>query len=106
VETRSNGNYSLGVDLDQLDHDSNPTANIANTTVSLRGGNLTTVTNFPGTEPLYLWGNYSEPFYQVAENDSTSKSISDVEYRIAIPLTQLPGDYTGTLRYRLVTQTG
>ena len=104
IGTRSNGNYSLAVDLDQLDHTSNPTANMANTTVSLRGGNLTSVTPFPGTGPLYLWGN-SNPPYQAAENNDTIKTTSDVEYRCAIPLAQLPGDYTGTIHYHLVTQT-
>jgi hypothetical protein len=104
IETRSNGNYSLAVDLDQLNHTSNPTANMANTTVSLRGGNLTSVTPFPGTGPLYLWGN-SNPQYQAAENNDTLKTTSDIEYRCAIPLAQLPGDYTGTIHYHLVTQT-
>ena len=104
IEHRSNNNYSLGVDLDQLDHSSNPTANMANTTVSLRGGNLTAVSAFPGTGPLYLWGT-NEPDYQDAENDNTSHVISDVEYRIAIPLSQLPGDYQGIIRYHLTTET-
>jgi len=102
--TRSNGNYSLSVNLDQLDHELNPSANIANTTVSLRGGNLTSITPFPGTGPLNLWG-VSDPDYQWAENDSTSKTTSDIEYRMAIPLAQIPGDYTGTLLYVLTTET-
>ena len=105
VVHRSNNNYTLSVDLDQLDHTANPTANMANTTVSLRGGNLTTITAFPGTGPLHIWGNSTEPYYQAAENNNISHSTSDVEFRIAIPLSQLPGDYTGTLRYYLTTET-
>ena len=104
IDSRSNGNYSLAVDLDQLDHKSNPTANMANTTVSLRGGNLTSVTAFPGDEPLYLWG-WNDSTYQWAENNSINKITNAVEYRITIPLAQLPGDYNGTLRYRLLTET-
>jgi hypothetical protein len=104
IETISNGNYSLSVNLSQLDHASNPTANMANTTVSLRGGNLTSVTAFPGNGPLYLWGN-SDPSHQWAENNSNNKITNDVEYRIAIPLAQLPGDYTGDLYYHLITET-
>jgi hypothetical protein len=104
IDTRSNNNYSLSVDLAQLDHKTNPTANMANTTVSLRGGNLTSVTSFPGSGPLYLWGN-SNPAYQSAENDGTVKTTSNIEYRITIPLSQLPGDYTATIYYRLMTQT-
>jgi hypothetical protein len=104
VTTRSNNNYSLSVDLDQLDHTTHPTANMANTTVSLRGGNLTTVSAFPGTGPLYLWGT-NDPDYQGAETNDTIKSTSDVEYRIAIPLSQLPGDYNATIYYHLTTET-
>jgi hypothetical protein len=104
IETRSNGNYSLSVDLDQLNHTSHPTANMSNTTVSLRGGNLTSVTPFPGTGPLYLWGT-SGPSYQAAENNNLSLSTSDVEYRCTIPLAQLPGDYNATIYYHLRTQT-
>ncbi|UCF12603.1 MAG: hypothetical protein JSW06_11325 [Thermoplasmatales archaeon] len=104
IETRSNNNYSLSADLDQLNHTSNPTANMPNTTVSLRGGNLTSVTPFPGTGPLYLWGT-NGPSYQVAENNGTSLITNNVEYRIAIPLAQLPGDYNATIYYRLITQT-
>ena len=104
IETRSNGNYSLSVDLDQLDHKTNPIANMPNTTVSLRGGNLTSVTAFPGTGPLNLWGT-NAPTYQTAENDDTSLITNDVEYRITIPLAQLPGDYNATIYYHLITQT-
>jgi len=104
IVTRSNGNYSLSVDLDQLDHVSNPTANMANTTVSLRGGNLSSVTAFPGTGPLYVWGN-DDPSYELAEDDGISRSTSDLEYRIAIPLAQIPGDYRATIYYHLITET-
>jgi hypothetical protein len=104
IETRSNNNYSLSVDLGQLNHKTNPSAYLANTSVSFRGGNLTSVTAFPGTGPLYIWGN-SDPSYHIAENNDTFKATSDLEYRIAIPLSQLPGDYTATIYYRLTTQT-
>ena len=104
IETRSNNNYSLSVDLDQLNHVTNPTANMPNTTVSLRGGNLVAVTAFPGTGPLYIWGS-SVPAYQAAENDGLVKYTDDVEYRIASPLAQFPGDYTGQIYYHLITQT-
>ena len=104
INTRSNGNYSLSVDLDQLNHKSHPTANMANTTVSLRGGNLTSITPFPGTGPLYLWGT-GDPSYQPAENNGIIKYTNDVEYRIAIPLSQYPGDYNATIYYDLITET-
>ncbi|MFO7678383.1 MAG: hypothetical protein R6V50_08420, partial [Thermoplasmatota archaeon] len=104
VLTRSNSNYSLSVDLDQLNHISHPTAHLSNTTVSLRGGNITLATPFPGTGPLYIWGN-GLPGYQPGENNGTIKTTNDLEYRIAIPLAQIPGDYRGTIRYKLTTET-
>ena len=104
VELRSNGNFSLSVDLDELDHDSNPSEHISNTTVYLQGGNLTTPTQFPGTGPVFIWGA-SDPDYQWAQNDTTLNTTDDIEYRMAIPLFTIPGDYTGTLRYVLETET-
>jgi hypothetical protein len=103
IETRSNNNYSLSVDLGQLNHKTNPSAYMANTSVSFRGGNLTSVTAFPGTGPLYIWGN-SDPSYHIAENNGTSLFTNDLEYRCTIPLAQLPGDYTATIYYHLITQ--
>ena len=103
IQTRSNGNYSLSVDLDQLNHKSHPTAHMDNTSVSFRGGNITSVTPFPGTGALYIWGT-NIPTYEYAENNGTVKTTSGLEYRITIPLAQLPGDYTGVLRYRLLTE--
>ena len=103
IETRSNGNYSLAVDLDQLDHESNPTANMSNTTVSIRGGDVDSPQAFPGNGPVYLYGG-SGPSYRWAQNDSISFSTDDIEYSIAIPIAQTPGDYTGTIRYKLTTE--
>ena len=103
ILTRSNGNYTLNVDLDQLDHDTHPTANMSNTTVSLRGGNLSAPQAF-GAGFVYLWGT-DAPTYQAAENTGTSKTTNDLEYRIAIPMGQIAGNYRGTLRYRLTTET-
>jgi len=104
INTRSNVKYSLSVDVDTFFHKSHPTANMSNTTVSLRGGNLTSVTPFPGTGPLYLWGT-DGPTYQGAENNDTSLTTNDVEYRCTIPLAQLPGEYNATIYYHLRTQT-
>jgi hypothetical protein len=103
LETRSNGNYSLAVDLDQLNHTTHPTANMSNTTVLLRGGTLAVATSFPGTGPLYLYGS-SLPTYQAAENNGIIKTTNNVEYSIDIPLAQLPGVYTAKIYYRLVTE--
>ena len=101
IQTRSNGNYSLRVDLDELDHDTNPGANIANTTVSLRGGDLA-LSAF-GAGYLYVFGS-GVPGYKAAENDGDVLVTNDLEYSILIPLATTPGDYTGIIRYRLWTE--
>jgi hypothetical protein len=100
--TRSNGNYSLSVDVDTLLHVTHPTANMSNGTVWVRGGNLTTSSNFTGRGPLYLYGSNST--YENAENNGTGKTTSDVEYKCNIPLGQQNGDYEATIRYRLTTE--
>ena len=76
---------------------------MANTTVSIRGGDVSSPQAFPGTGPVYLYGS-SGPTYRWAQNDTTSFSTTDIEYRIAIPLAQTPGNYTGTIHYHLTTE--
>jgi len=103
VAIRSNGNYSLSVDVDQLNHTVIPTANISNETVWVRGGDLDVRNNFTGSGPIYFYG--SAVTYHVAEDNNLSKSTSDVEYRCDIPLGQHEGEYTATIHYYLRTQT-
>jgi hypothetical protein len=103
VTTRSNGNFSLYSDVDDLLHTTHPTANMSNTTVWVRGGDLGNFTNFNGSAPIYLYGNSTS--YVTAENDNTSKLTNNVEYRCTIPFPQLAGDYNATIYYHLKTQT-
>ena len=105
IITRSNGNYSLSVDVDQLNHTSHPTANMSNTTVWARGGDLDTKQTFSGIRPIFLYGNYSSSTYNVALANDTNLATTDIEYRCSIPLVQLPGDYNATIRYCMKTQT-
>jgi len=100
--TRSNGNHSLSVDVDDLLHTTHPTANISNGTVWVRGGNLTTSSNFTGSGPLYLYGSNST--YETVENNGTGKTTNDIEYKCNIPFGQQTGDYEATIRYRLTTE--
>ena len=100
VSARSNGNYSLDLNLSRLDHVTHPSANMANSTVSARGGDLASYTPFPGF--VYLYGGASS--YRWAYNDTQIFNTTDVDYQIAIPLGQTPGDYEGTLHYHLRTQ--
>jgi len=100
--TRSNGNYSLSVDVDNLLHTTHPTANMSNGTVWVRGGNLTASSNFTGSGPLYLYGSNST--YENAEDNITGKTTSGIEYKCDIPLGQQTGDYEATIRYQLTTE--
>ena len=103
VVARSNGNYSLDIDLDQLDHTTNPTAYMDNDTVSVRGGNVSSPAQIGNPGEVFIWG-HSDGTPQWALNDTISFDTTDIEYRIAIPIDQIPGDYTGTLHYHLVTE--
>ena len=104
IQTRSNGNFSLSVDVDQINHTTHPSANMSNQTVWVQGGDLDTSTNFTGTAPIFYYGS-AAPTYHISDNSNTSLTTSDLEYKCSIPLAQLPGDYTATIRYHLTTQT-
>ena len=101
--TRSNGNYSLSVDVDDLIHKDNPIYNISNQTVWIRGGDLDVSNNLDGSAPLYLYGD-STTFVN-AENDGINKTTNDIEYKCSIPIAQQTGDYTATITYTIKTQT-
>ncbi len=103
VVTRSNGNYSLSVDVDQLNHTTHPTANMSNKTVWVRGGDLDVRNNFTGSGPIYFYGD--DINYHVAEDNNISKSTNDVEFRCDIPIGQQAGDYEAAIRYHLKTET-
>lgn len=101
INARSNGNYSTDVDIDQLNHSGGGDyANISKELVWTRGGDLNTFSNFTGT-PIYFYSQW-----HAAENDNTSFDTDDIEYKVDIPLAQLPGNYNATIYYHLATQTG
>ncbi len=100
--TRSNGNYSLSVDVGNLTHKTHPTANMSRRLVWLRGGDLDVSSNFTTfTDLLYLYG--SAVAYHLAEANGTSLTTSDVEYKCNIPLGQTAGEYTAPISYHLKT---
>jgi len=103
INTRSNGNYSLSVLVDDLVNKNNPIYTISNESIWVRGGNLATSSNYTGSGPLYLYGSAST--YESAESNDTSKTTSNVEYKCNIPLGQHAGDYNATIHYHLKTQT-
>jgi hypothetical protein len=68
-----------------------------------RGGDLTKFTNFPGSGPLHFYG--SSTTYADADDNNSTKTTNNVDYKCNIPLGQLSGNYTATMCYQLITQT-
>ena len=100
--TRSNGNYSLSVDVENLTHNTHPTANMSRKLIWLRGGDLDISSNFTTfTDLLYLYG--SAVNYHLAQGNGTNLTTSDVEYKCNIPLGQIAGEYTAPISYHLKT---
>jgi hypothetical protein len=100
--SRSNGNYSLSVDVGNLTHKVNPAIIIPRTRIWLRGGDLDDFDNFSGfTDILYFYG--SAIAYHVNQKNGTSFTTDDIEYRCNVPLGQTAGDYTAPIRYHLQT---
>lgn len=103
IETRSNNNYSLSVNVTNLTHKTIPVYFIQNTSIFTAGGDLNPLTLFPGNAPQYYYGGAAT--YKGAENFSTSLITNDVEWAVNIPLGQFPGDYNATIYYNLRTET-
>ncbi|NQT23958.1 hypothetical protein HQ585_01250 [candidate division KSB1 bacterium] len=103
IISKSNGNYSLSANVDNLTHKSNPTYILQNTSIQTQGGDLNGLANFPGNGPLWYYGS-GVPIYHVAENDDIILSTSDIEWAVQIPIGQQPGDYNASIYYHLTTQ--
>ena len=102
IITRSNGNYSLSVNVTTLTHQYTPTNTLSNETIYLRGADKLTSTNFTGSGPLWLYG--SETTYANHEANGTAKTSSDIEYKCNIPLGTIAGLYRAKLYYHLRTE--
>ena len=103
IASRSNGNFSLSVNVTNLTHKTQPTYYIQNTSILTAGGDLNSLTAFLGNAPQYYYGGAAS--YKAALNNSTSLSTSDAEWGVNIALGQYPGDYNATIYYHLRTQT-
>jgi hypothetical protein len=100
--TRSNGNYSLSVDVENLTHKTHPTANMSRKLIWVRGGDLDTSRNFTTiNDLLYFYG--SAVTYHIARPNGTSLTTNDIEYKCNIPLGQTAGEYTAPISYHLKT---
>lgn len=104
VVTRSNGNYSLSVDVDNLTHKTFPGAWMSRDNVYVRGGDLDVSQNYTALSGV-IWLYGSDTTYHPSEDNGTNVTTSDVEYKCNIPWGQMAGDYTATIEYHLRTQT-
>lgn len=101
VETVSNGNYSLYVNVSELDGPGAET--ISNTTISLDSTAAgKTGEYFDGTNPIYLYGTVA-PTYAYHSTSGT-KLTTDITFHCDIPLGKPTGDYTSKVYYCLTTQ--
>ena len=100
ITTRSNGNYTLSVNVTNLTHDTQPGETIQNTSIWTAGGDLSPLTQFAGSHQYY----YGAGFH-AAEDNATSLSTTDIEWGVTIPLGQFPGTYQADIFYHLRTQT-
>lgn len=100
--TRSNGNYSLSVDVGNLTHKVNPSITISRKNIWLRGGDLSIFNNFTAfTGVIYFYG--SSGSYHRNQANGTSFSTSNIQYKCNVPLGQTAGEYTAPIRYHLKT---
>ena len=104
IMTRSNGNYSLAVNVTNLTHTGNPSYVIQNTSIQTRGGEIAALTNFNGDNPRYYY-NGSGAGYTSAENDDSNKTTDNIEWAVQIPPGQQSGDYEAQIFYHLRTET-
>jgi len=102
IDTLSNVDYSLSVDVDALLHKTHPTANMSNQTIWVQGGDMTQFNNFEGNNSIYFYG--SSTTFVGADDNNTVKTTDNVNYRCNIPFGQIPGDYITTVYYKMETQ--
>lgn len=99
--TRSNGNYSLTTDVDNLAHKTFP-ATISRERIWVRGGDLDTFDNFTASPSvIYFYG--STIAYHLAQANETALATNDVQYKCDIPFGQIAGDYVAPIHYHLMT---
>lgn len=100
--TRSNGNYSLTTDVEDLTHRTFPAATISRERIWVRGGDLDSFDNFTAVgSVVYFYG--ASGSYHPPEANGTNVITDDVEYKCDIPFGQMAGDYWAPIRYHLMT---
>jgi len=106
IQTRSNGNYSLSVNVTNLTHLVNSNYVIQNTSILTAGGEIASLDYFNGVVPHYYYNNSGAgSLYTSAENNDTLLSTTDIEWGVAIPVAQQAGNYEASIFYHIKTQT-
>lgn len=99
--TRSNGNYSLTTDVENLTHRTFP-ATMSRDRIWVRGGDLDDFENFTAISgSIFFYGAVG--IYHLAQANGTNLITNDVQYKCDIPLGQVAGDYVAAIRYHLMT---
>jgi hypothetical protein len=102
LATRSNGNYTISVDVGNLTHTTHPSANMSRDLVWVRGGDLDVFDNFTAVNGVvYLYGSAGTA--HVARENDTSLTTSDIQFKCDIPIGKMAGDYRATIYYHLTT---
>jgi hypothetical protein len=100
--TRSNGNYTLTTDVEDLSHKNFPGATISRENIWVRGGDLDIFDNFTASGGwIYFYGDVGT--YHLAQANGTDLTTNDVEYKCNIPMGQMAGDYIAPIHYHLTT---
>ena len=102
LNTWSNANYSLSVDVDTFQHRFHPSASMSNETIWIQGGNLIQSTKFMGDGPIYLYGSLTT--FRKADDDNAVKITDNVGFKCDIPFAQIPGYYRSIVHYQMFTQ--
>jgi len=119
IKTRSNGNYSLVVNISDLKHVSydelsddpavEPFLKLDNETIFIRGGNLTTAQNFSNDGTDHFIALYGDITQTDTDGHRVFNGLNNrsyyIEFRCDIPSNQWPGKYTTNVYYHLRTET-
>jgi hypothetical protein len=95
IQHRANGNFTLEVEIIG-DLDGPGSYTLANTTVGVQGGNITSETHFPGAGPLYVWGTAATYDPHPKNNPTNTTSLV---YHCDIPFGTYGGTYTQNVTY-------
>ncbi len=104
IVTISNGNYSLALNISNLQHKANSNEYITNDNLYIRGGNRTIWRNLSNLTYLFGGGENAMPTYHTAENNGNFVNSTNVEFKCYIPIGQLAGEYSTPIYYYLHTQ--